>query len=201
MVTFHQLINRVGLFNCLLASYLDFRQSFLLFCPFRLKFNSYFISFQRFLLFWRFPDVIELWFRLDLISIRFKLKCGLKITSSNCHFACSTKICQWQSSFVDWYILKDRISPFQSQNWRSSSFIWTFWMPLLSTNGNHRTSIPLPFVNQLWQICAQGQITDLYKLIKKLPLWGQVSDCEISLSDFSEDWEADWTDSWEDIAL
>jgi hypothetical protein len=142
----------------------------------------------------------QLWFRLDLTFVRLKIEWGLKVISSNCHFVCSTKICHWESSFVDWHILKDRIAPFQSQNLRSASFIWTFWMPAVSTNGNHRTIIPLAFVNQLSQTYPQGQITDVYKLVEKLPYWGQVSDSQIGLSDFSEDWETDWTDWLEGIA-
>jgi hypothetical protein len=68
-VAFPQPIHRVGLSNCLLASYFDFRQTFPSFCPIRLKFDSYFISLQRFLAFRRFPDVIGLGLSLDVIFI------------------------------------------------------------------------------------------------------------------------------------
>jgi hypothetical protein len=64
-------------------------------------------------------------------------------------------------------------------------------VPVLSTNQNHRMITPLAFVNQLSQIPAQGQISDLYELRKKLPDWGQAQDPEIRSSDLSEKSQAD----------
>jgi hypothetical protein len=92
----------------------------------------------------------------------------------------------------------DIIAPFHSQNYWFSSFLSTFW---IFNDRNHHTIIPLAFVNQLSQTAGQGQITDLYRILKKLVNWEQLSDREIRSNDFSEKWQADWPDSLEEITL